>query len=355
MIPGTTVTPNPNFNGVLGVGLTVNDGTTNSNIFNASITVISINDTPTLDIISDVTIQEDPLEPFIISLTGITAGPVEGDQTLVVTAFSNKPELFATFELVYTSGTTAKLRINPKANVNGTAQITIHVQDNGSGSPPPNVNFIEQSFNFIIEPVNDPPLFVSQPITLAEAGQPYEYFIVVIDVEEEIIRITAPAIPVWLMLTQMTNGNAKLSGTPPVGTTGQVSVVIEATDPAAIPVVNQEISINVNSRPVVRSFTVTIDEDHTHEFNSEFSNNYTDSDGNPLVEIQITQLPTKGVLILNGSVVSLNNKIPSAQIVTLKYVPLRDITGTDIIKWNAGDGLFYSLTDAVFNSHNKPS
>jgi gliding motility-associated-like protein len=57
-------------------------------------------------------------------------------------------------------------------------------------------------------------------------------------------------------------------------------------------------------------------------------------------------LPAKGKLILNNNVVGLDAKIPATEISHLEYVPLPDSTGTDIIKWNGSDGIYYSLTDA---------
>ena len=210
-VSGTTVTPALNFTGILGVALVAFDGNANSNTISAQITVNEVNDPPTLDAISNVTIPEDSPEPTPISLTGITAGPGEGIQSLTVAVSSNKPEWFETLERTYGGGTTGSLLIKAKANVSGTAQIVVRIQDSGIDSPLPHVNFIERSFSFIIEPVNDPPVFTSQAVTLAEPGLPYEYIITVTDVEGEVITITAPTIPTWLTLTQISNGNARLS------------------------------------------------------------------------------------------------------------------------------------------------
>jgi gliding motility-associated-like protein len=340
--PGNVVIPNPNFSGTLDVGVYVSDGALTSGIHSTSIIVNNINDAPTIDLVTNVTIQEDPTEISVISFSGISTGIGEGGQSLTVTASSNHPEWFEPFEVQYTSGANGSLRIKPKANIFGTAQITVRVEDNGTATPPPNINFIEQTFSFIIDPVNDPPTFTSEPAKLVEAGTLYEYLIVATDIESEVITITAPTLPAWLTLTPASNGNATLSGTVPIALTGAVPVQLHATDPTTIPAAAQLFEIVINSRPIITSFTITTDEDKTYKFAKEFSNSYTDIDANALIEIHITTLPKKGVLTLNGSPVPLNAVIPVAQLENLLYVPTPDSTGTDVIGWNASDGIYLS-------------
>ena len=341
---GNVVIPNPNFSGTLDVGVYVSDGALASDIHSTSITVNNVNDAPTIDLLTNVTIQEDPTEISVIALSGISTGIGEGGQSLTVTASSNHPEWFEPFEVQYTSGSNGSLRIKPKANIFGTAQITIRVEDNGTATPLPNINFIEQTFSFIVNPVNDPPTFTSEPVKLVEAGMLYEYLIVVTDIESEVITITAPALPAWLTLTPTSNGNATLSGTVPTAVTGTVPIQLQATDPTTIPAATQPFEIAINSRPVITSFTISTDEDKTYKFGKEFSNSYTDVDANALVEVHITTLPKKGVLTLNGSPVALNAIIPVAQLENLLYVPTPDSTGTDVIGWNASDGIYLSTT-----------
>ena len=342
---GTTVTPKENFTGTLGVAVTVSDGAATSGTYNAAIFVGTINDPPTVDPIGNITIEEDPEEPYVISLTGITAGVGEGGTQLVaVTISTSEPTWFEVFEVTYTGSTLGTVRIKPIADKTGTAQVTVRIQDDGIGTPP-HVNFYEYTFDFTIDPVNDAPVFDSQPLKLAETAQAFEYSIVVDDVEDGAITITAPTLPTWLILTQGSNGQATLSGIPPLGTTGEVSVVLVATDPSGS-VSTQEFKIVVNARPTITPFAITTDEDDKYEFGTEFASNYSDTDGNPIVEIQIKQLPTKGQLFLGNVLVSLNAEIPAAEISELDYRPSTDSNGTDIIKWNASDGVYYSHLDA---------
>ena len=352
VVTGTTITPNANFNGAFGIGVAASDGLPNGVGFaiDATINVNSVNDAPTLNALNNVTILEDqyPQDPLIVSLSGIAAGAGEETQTLVVSASSDQPDWFETFEVIYTGGATANVRIKPKANRNGSSQITVRIEDNGVASPAPNVNFVTQTFTLIIDPVNDLPYFTSVPKTLAEPGQPYEYSIETSDIEGEVITLTATTKPTWLTLTITGNGTATLTGIPPANTTGEIPIILAVNDPALTPFTTQVFSIVVNNRPEIASFNIGLKEESTHKFSSEFTNNFTDFDGNLLSEIRITQLPTKGTLKLaNGNVVSLNDIIPAASIENLSYVPLPDSTGMDNIKWIASDGIFYGLANAT--------
>lgn len=313
-----------------------------------TVTVTSINDAPTLSAISVDPIIEDAPEQ-IIPLSGITAGGgiAESGQVLTVIPSTDMPELFEIFKEEYTSpATSGSLRIKPKANANGTAQITVRVQDDGTPTPAPNVNFTTRTFTLVITAVNDPPVFISEAETITEPGKPYEYAIDVIDVDGEVITLTAVTKPAWLTFTLGTNGKATLSGTPTAGVSGDFTVVLEAKDPSGTPIL-QEFTITVNSRPVLSPVTITLNEDEPHTFSSaDFAPGFSDGDANPIAELQITQLPIRGVLRLNNNPVSAGDKIAQADLAGLVYTPLQDSTEPDTLYWNASDGfLFYALTD----------
>ncbi|AYB34051.1 tandem-95 repeat protein [Chryseolinea soli] len=307
-----------------------------------TITVTPINDAPTLNPIAYGPILEDA-DLQIIPLAGISTGGGE-NQTLTVTASTNKPELFETFEVVYTSPqATGSLKVKTKANANGTAQITVRVEDDGPGTPAPNVNFVTKVFNLAITPVNDLPVFTSQPIVLVEAGKPYEYLVEVTDVEGDAITLTAPTKPSWLTFTVTANGKGKLAGTPPLTASGPVDVKLQAKDGSPT-LVDQAYKLVVNSRPVVKPFAVTTQEDTTYPFTiAQYAAAFSDADGNPIVEIQITQLPQRGHLTVNNTTVSQGDKISAGLLSTLKYTPQQDSTGADTLRWMASDGFLYSL------------
>jgi len=74
-----------------------------------------------------------------------------------------------------------------------------------------------QSFPIEVINVNDPPRFVSKPVTKAAAGEQYRYDIEVTDpdlIHGDILTISAVTKPVWLTLTNTGPTTATLSGKP---------------------------------------------------------------------------------------------------------------------------------------------
>lgn len=314
-----------------------------------TITVNPVNDAPTLQPISPVTIVEDVGAEQIITLTGITpgGGPLEASQTLVIKVSTNKPELFDVLDkdLAAPNGS---VRVLPKANANGVAQITVRIEDSGPGTPPPNVNFISRTFNLTITPVNDDAKIISTPERFVEPGNVYIYNIEAVDVDGDPITLTVPNKPAWLTFTPGTNGKGTLSGTPPAGPGADYPIEVRAKDPTGAIDVG-DYTLTVNSRPVLTPITITTLEDQAYTFaGTEFLGGYSDADGNVLEEIEITELPdpAKGRLTLNGAPVDVGTKILFANINKLVYTPVANSNGNDTIRWNARDGfMLYSKSD----------
>ncbi|MDB5335019.1 MAG: hypothetical protein JWN70_638, partial [Planctomycetaceae bacterium] len=126
-----------------------------------TITVQNLNDAPTLDALSPVTFGEDPVNPVVISLTGVSAGFGES-QNITITATSSNPALFSNpIPVNYTSpNTTGTLTLSPNLNANGTATITVTMHDNG-GTLNGGVDTIVRTFQVTVNPVNDPPSDIS--------------------------------------------------------------------------------------------------------------------------------------------------------------------------------------------------
>ena len=149
--------------------MTVEDGgldndlaTTGDNAsFSRTVVVVvnPINDTPTLDAINDLTIDEDAAQQTI-NLEGITAGPFES-QTLRVTATSDNTALIANPTVTYTSANaTGSLAFTPVADQLGTATITVTVEDAGLDNDltttADNATF-SRTFDVTVGSVNDDP------------------------------------------------------------------------------------------------------------------------------------------------------------------------------------------------------
>lgn len=125
-----TYTPNANYFGADSFVYQVNDDNDNSDTATVTITVTPVNDAPTINTPSDLTLEVDAgLQT--VSLAGISAGGGES-QTLTVTATSSNPGLIPTPTISYTSpNATGSLSFTPEAGETGVAVITVTVTDDG--------------------------------------------------------------------------------------------------------------------------------------------------------------------------------------------------------------------------------
>ena len=134
------LTPLSDQTGVSKVSVTVEDGGLDGDLAtkgdNASfartfdVIVNAINDLPTLDVVGNLTIDENASEQTV-NLTGISAGGGES-QPLRVTAVSSNTALIANPAVTYTSANaTGSLAFTPVADQSGTATITVTVEDGG--------------------------------------------------------------------------------------------------------------------------------------------------------------------------------------------------------------------------------
>jgi len=125
-------TPAINANGTLtAFTVKVYDGTTASaSAVPVSVSVAAVNDAPTLNTIDDLIISQNAgLQT--VNLSGISAGGGES-QTLTVTASSGNANVIPHPTVTYASpGSTGSMSFTPVPNTNGTAIITVTVQDNG--------------------------------------------------------------------------------------------------------------------------------------------------------------------------------------------------------------------------------
>ncbi len=105
-----------------------------------------------------------------------------------------------------------------------------------------------------------------------------------------------------------------------------------------------------NMPPTLTDILKSGDEDSAVSFTAvDFVNNFDDSNGDSLVQVQITSLPANGTLQLNGVDVSVAQEIATANLNNLTYTPDNDWFGDDSFSWNGFDGLDYALTDASVN------
>ncbi|MEP0937168.1 MAG: Ig-like domain-containing protein, partial [Cyclobacteriaceae bacterium] len=113
-----------------------------------------------------------------------------------------------------------------------------------------------------------------------------------------------------------------------------------------------EAIINCNEEPVITDVNVSVDEDNTYTFAAtDFSDQYTDAEGEPIDRIQITSLPSAsaGILYLSGVAITANDEIDFADLANITFVPVADFDGDATFNWNAHDGTEYALAGAAVN------
>ncbi len=156
--PNLTYRPATNYSGSDSLSFRVSDGRTSSAPATISITIVPVNDPPTLAPFANVTINEDA-GPQAISLAGITTGAANEVQPLAVTATSSNPALVPNPTVSYSSpNATGGLNFTPVANASGTATITVTVNDGQ-----PLNNLVTRTFTVTVTPVNDPPTLAAPP------------------------------------------------------------------------------------------------------------------------------------------------------------------------------------------------
>jgi hypothetical protein len=162
-------TPVADASGTATITVTVEDGGLDENLSTAGdnatfsrtfvVSVSAVNDTPTLNALSNVSIAEDSARQTV-NLAGITAGGGES-QPLRVTASSSSTGLIPNPTVTYTSANpTGSLTFTPVTDQFGTATITVTVEDgglDGNLSTAGDNATIRRTFDVTVNPKNDAP------------------------------------------------------------------------------------------------------------------------------------------------------------------------------------------------------
>ncbi len=164
-----TYTPAPTTSGsaTLTLALSDNGGTANGGVDTSApqtftITVDNVNDAPSFTVGTDQTVHEDagpqPVDPWA---SAISAGPGESGQTVafIITGNTN-PGLFSTGPAISPVGI---LTYTPAPNANGSATVTLVIQDNGGTANGGIDTSAPQSFTITVNAVNDAPAFNAGP------------------------------------------------------------------------------------------------------------------------------------------------------------------------------------------------
>ena len=140
---------------VTDAGNTLNGGV-NTFTRTFAINVTPVDQTPTLNALSNATISENATAQNV-PLGGIGPGPGDGGQFLTVVATSSNPALIPNPAITYTSpSVSGTLTYTPTPDVSGTAIITVTVMDNSSAAGG-GVTTFARSFTVTVNPVNQAP------------------------------------------------------------------------------------------------------------------------------------------------------------------------------------------------------
>jgi gliding motility-associated-like protein len=142
-VNGGTITPDQDFNGVLSVGVSVNDGTDNSNVYTMAITVQPVNDAPVITGQTNITSQEDT--PFTISFQNLQVRDPD----------NNYPDNFSITVFAGENYTVSGNTVTPASNFSGTLNIPVSVNDGAAQS---NTYTLQAE----IKNQNDPPVITGQ-------------------------------------------------------------------------------------------------------------------------------------------------------------------------------------------------
>jgi hypothetical protein len=172
-----TTTPNANGSATVTFSLKDDGGTENGGVDAAApqsftITVNAVNDAPTFVKGSDKVVNEDAGTQFFSSWAAVSVGASNEFQTLTSQLTNNtNPGLFSVAPAVSSSGA---LTFKPAANANGTATITMVMQDNGGTADGGGDTSAPQTFTITVNPINDAPSFVkgaNQGVTNSAGAQ----------------------------------------------------------------------------------------------------------------------------------------------------------------------------------------
>jgi hypothetical protein len=106
----------------------------------------------------------------------------------------------------------------------------------------------------------------------------------------------------------------------------------------------------VNDAPVVSDVAKVAKIDAEIHFDAtDFMLQFSDTDGDSLVQIQVLALPAIGTLNLNGVPVVVDQKIPVSDVGNLIFTTDVGWSGTTSFEWNGTDGMAYSILGALVN------
>ena len=245
------LTPAANTSGVVTVTATVQDGAGGQAQTSFTLTVTAVNDAPTIDDLTDVTIPEDGTTGPVAFKVGDVDSPVAG---LQVTVSSSNPALVPPSGLVLGgSGANRTVTITPAANQHGTTTITLTVSDGASGPA-------SDTFVVTVTPVNDAPTItplVAQTVN-EDQTTPAQAF-TVDDLDTPITALTLSVsssnttlVPVGNVIVGGTGASRTVTVTPAANQSGSATVMVTVSDGTASASASFTLTVTaVNDAPTI--------------------------------------------------------------------------------------------------------
>jgi hypothetical protein len=206
-VNGLTVTPSQDYDGILAVSVAVSDASDQGPVFSAQLTVTPVNDPPEFN--GQASIQFDEDTQYTVNLSELSV--YDPDNSV------------SELKLVMQSGNNYSIigdQIIPKKDYNGTLHIPSFIED------PQHATTSVFDLIVTVNPVNDPPVIISEPELIAVEKSLYLYNIIATDVDDLDLIYNTEA-PEWLTFFS----NSKLlAGTPKHTDTGFNHVVIRISD-----------------------------------------------------------------------------------------------------------------------------
>ncbi len=168
------------------------------------ITVTPVNDAPSFTKGNDQTVLEDAVAQSVTNwATSINKGAAnESTQVLTFVVTNNNNSLFATQPAITAAG---KLTYKPAANANGSALVTVRLQDNGGLANGGSNASADQTFTINVTAVNDAPtITVPRAQTTNEDINKLIPAIVVADLDATMLDVTLAVAHGWITLGTVT-------------------------------------------------------------------------------------------------------------------------------------------------------
>jgi hypothetical protein len=351
-----TFTPIAGANGNATITVTVNDGQTTSNTITRTFTVAvnAVNDPPTLNVLSNLTINED-VGSQTVNLSGISSGAANESQTLAVTAVSSNPGLVPNPTVNYISpNATGNLTFTPVAAVNGNATITVTVNDGQAAS-----NIITRTFTVTVNPVNDPPtLNALSNLNINEnAGlQTVNLSGISSGAANESQTLSASAVssnpglvPNAAVSYTSPSATGSLTFTPVSGVGGSATITVTVNDgQAASNIITRAFTVTVNRLPTISGITNRLTPQGTSIAAIPFTIGDAETAVSSLTLLSVSSNPT---LVANAGIVFGGTGANR----TVTITPTPGNVGTANITITVGDGAATASTTFELSVQAKPS